>query len=252
MTNSPALPRPRLVILIGPAAFRQAGAVPPGTAYSEERPPWIRSKPAEKLRYKAGWDYAKRMIELGRKGDIHSIRAAELAQRKDAPNGRHPRPNRGDYSRPSRCRRFSIRRHERCTISSSRQVVCHGRGTEYPFHNRCSGLQYRRSCPLGISRRYGSTISPELRKREDKPATAGQDPREPAVCRHRLRHPDDEHDGHGAAIRLARHDGPAAARLARTAAHRAQETLSGVSFRSRSPASVPPPPRERSRRSGFP
>jgi hypothetical protein len=55
---------------------------------------------------------------------------------------------------------FSIRRHERCTISSSRQVVCHGRGTEYPFHNRCSGLQYPRSCPLGISRRYGSTISP--------------------------------------------------------------------------------------------
>jgi hypothetical protein len=30
----------------------------------------------EQLRYKAGWDYAKRMIELGRKGDIHSIRAA--------------------------------------------------------------------------------------------------------------------------------------------------------------------------------
>jgi hypothetical protein len=73
--------------------------------------------------------------------------------------------------------------------------------------------------------------APELRKREDKPATAGRDPREPAVCRHRLRHPDDEHDGHGAAIRLARHDGPAAARLARTAAHRAQETFSGVSFR---------------------
>jgi hypothetical protein len=28
---------------------------PPGTAYSEERAVWIRSKLAEKLRYKAGW-----------------------------------------------------------------------------------------------------------------------------------------------------------------------------------------------------
>jgi hypothetical protein len=83
MTNFPALPRPRLVILIGPAAFRQAGAVPPAQRIPRSGRRGFCRDFLEKLRYKAGWDYAKRMIELGRKGDIHSIRAAELARRKD-------------------------------------------------------------------------------------------------------------------------------------------------------------------------